>query len=234
MTTSNETDYKNNMGGFPDESNTTNEPLQKQDSPCPGCEPVMMGNQFAHMVPGGCLCSEEEESSEEEEEEESGKPDQTSFSYREEVNGKTRRILLDSDDNWREQDDSISDILHEWALHGKDSLESHIPTHPEYVYRFSGEWKGWSNFLGCEDSTENHTRDALENMAFAEWFKNRLNDAGMYREDNWPAGVFERKVGGSVVAVGPTILVIALDGYDTAENALTLAAVHHRNPQLVP
>ena len=233
MTTSNETDYKNSMY----ESKTTNEPLQKQDSPCPGCEPVMMGNQFAHMVPGGCLCSEEEENNEEEnneEDDESDTPEQTSFSYREEVNGKTRRVLLDSDDNWCEQDDSISDILREWALYGNDSQESHIPIHPEYVYRFSGEWKGWSKFLGCEDSTENHTRDALENMAFAEWFKNRLNDAGMYREDNWPAGVFERKVHGSIIGVEPTILVIALDGYDAAENALNLAAVHHRNPQLVP
>ena len=43
-----------------------------------------------------------------------------------------------------------------------------IPLHPEFVYRESGEWKGWSNFLGTA-SKENDEQDEVEDVAWLEW-----------------------------------------------------------------
>ena len=227
------------LGGYiSDEADDMAPPSRRNaippESPCPGCEPEMMGNQFAHMVPGGCLYSEEDET--DDDEDNFREPDEA-----DDMVPPSRRNAIPpgSPCPGREPDESISGILQEWALYGEDSQRygwaSSEPVHPEYIYRLSGEWKGWSNFLGIEDNASNSARDALENLAFTEWFKNCLNDAGMWREDQWPAGVFQRFCGGwgEIVSVGPTVLVVAIDGYAAAENALSLAAIHYRNPHLV-
>ena len=64
------------------------------------------------------------------------------------------------------------DIIDIWAKEGEDEyfdawqgMPAGIPLHPEFVYRQTGQWKGWTDFLGSE-SEENAERDDLENIAW--------------------------------------------------------------------
>ena len=60
-------------------------------------------------------------------------------------------------------------VIDLWKREGTNmhpSLDG-MPLHPEFVYRRTGEWKGWSDFLGCEPSDENAAQDAIENKAWA-------------------------------------------------------------------
>lgn len=53
-------------------------------------------------------------------------------------------------------------LLAEWLKNGHDTLESGVPRHPEFVFRISGEWMGWAQFLGCEPSRELTLQDRIE------------------------------------------------------------------------
>lgn len=69
----------------------------------------------------------------------------------------------------------VNEILHRWLVEGEEDHTTEdgqlIPKCPEFVYRLSGEWKGWSDFLGVDFSSEaykdNEYRDQLEDQAFA-------------------------------------------------------------------
>lgn len=59
-------------------------------------------------------------------------------------------------------------IVRAWCTEGHEATEG-IPLHPEFIYRLTGGWQGWSDFLGSnEDFTK---RDALEDAAFVEWLE---------------------------------------------------------------
>ena len=65
-------------------------------------------------------------------------------------------------------------ILKMWEEFGENAGWHGIPDmprHPEFIYRKSGNWCGWSHFLGCPNSEENDTRDIVENLAW-EIFEN--------------------------------------------------------------
>jgi len=57
----------------------------------------------------------------------------------------------------REWVDELTDeemgILHEiltQTLPSAPGRSDGIPVHPDFVYRMTGEWKGWDDFLGAE------------------------------------------------------------------------------------
>ena len=65
-------------------------------------------------------------------------------------------------------------ILNMWEEFGEESGwfgNPDIPRHPEFIYRISGDWCGWSHFIGSPNSEENYTRDIVENLAW-EIFEN--------------------------------------------------------------
>ena len=49
-------------------------------------------------------------------------------------------------------------------------MDGKLPAHPEFVYRLSGEWKGWNDFLSVTPDQphwkENLTSDISEECAF--------------------------------------------------------------------
>ena len=65
----------------------------------------------------------------------------------------------------------VHDIMKTWREEGHDEHPNMpgMPLHPELVFRESGEWRGWSDFLGASSSAENDQRDEVENVAFLEW-----------------------------------------------------------------
>lgn len=69
-------------------------------------------------------------------------------------------------------EDSILKKIGEWVSYGNETLDDPqgFPRHPEYVYRLSREWKGWSHFLGVQQDApsyeENLQADTVEDQAF--------------------------------------------------------------------
>jgi len=70
----------------------------------------------------------------------------------------------------------ITAIVQEWEASGNDSHPTiaDMPKHPEFVFRKSGDWKGWGEFLG-NHSESNKTWDLLEDKAFVLWKQKHLN-----------------------------------------------------------
>ena len=63
----------------------------------------------------------------------------------------------------------IQKIINLWEAEGTQSTcidGTTTYTHPEYMYRKSGEWKGWSDFLDCPESPDSRYMDFIETMAF--------------------------------------------------------------------
>ena len=72
----------------------------------------------------------------------------------------------------------INRIADKWKTNGTDiigdaatsEIERRLPKHPEFVYRQSGEWTGWNNFLNVDESdpafNENIAQDRIESLAF--------------------------------------------------------------------
>lgn len=56
-------------------------------------------------------------------------------------------------------------VMAVWRKEGQEVLPNGIPVHPEFVYRETGEWQGWSDFLGHK-SKENDNRDIVEDLAY--------------------------------------------------------------------
>jgi len=65
----------------------------------------------------------------------------------------------------------------EWRMSGEDlhkepeMREKRLPRHPGFVYRNSGDWKGWNHFLGVTDTNSeeyriNEQTDKLEAAAY--------------------------------------------------------------------
>ena len=65
-------------------------------------------------------------------------------------------------------------ILKKWLKEEHITLDDGLPAQPSFVYRKTGEWKGWSDFLGIATTPENTKQDALEDEAF-ELYKSTLN-----------------------------------------------------------
>ena len=62
---------------------------------------------------------------------------------------------------------AVNDRLLEWLANGDEFACNGVPAHPELVYRLTGEWRGWADFLGesasqpdCSDS------DAVDEAAY--------------------------------------------------------------------
>jgi|TARA_R110002020_G_C16268053_1_gene770913 hypothetical protein len=63
----------------------------------------------------------------------------------------------------------IQKIINLWEEEGTKSMKLEgkmMYKHPEFMYRKSGEWKGWSDFLGCPESANTNYRDTMETIAF--------------------------------------------------------------------
>jgi hypothetical protein len=76
---------------------------------------------------------------------------------------KIHRFLVGLRKSWKKQ--GTGDILSSWLREGQDRISgTDMPKHPEFIYRLSGEWEGWSDFLGSD--TDHSARDKMENEAF--------------------------------------------------------------------
>jgi len=68
-------------------------------------------------------------------------------------------------------------IVLNWHRNGTKHLKNGFPAHPEFIYRLSGEWQGWNDFLGTPKGTpeyrENATLDAIESEAYVLFQKQR-------------------------------------------------------------
>lgn len=68
--------------------------------------------------------------------------------------------------------DEIAKVIHAWMTEGDmDHPEHGIPLHPEYVYRLTGDWKGWNHLFNTtpddQETYEEHRRlDVLEDRAW--------------------------------------------------------------------
>ena len=64
----------------------------------------------------------------------------------------------------------IQRLIGEWISFGEESMSNRLPVHPGYVYRLSGEWQSWNDFLGVKEFDEaydeNLRADLIENEAF--------------------------------------------------------------------
>ena len=62
------------------------------------------------------------------------------------------------------------EIALQWQRKGLYTLKNGLPAHPEFVYRLSGEWQGWSQFLGTQRGTpefmKNAEVDTVESEAY--------------------------------------------------------------------
>ena len=56
-----------------------------------------------------------------------------------------------------------------WLYAGTKTKKG-LPVHPEYLYRRSGTWQGWNDFLGVDKKDtnwkKNIQRDKIENFAW--------------------------------------------------------------------
>ena len=61
-------------------------------------------------------------------------------------------------------------IIRTWLNEGYDGMDAKLPAHPEFLYRLSGDWKGWNEFLGVTPEKpewkENRMKDIHEDCAF--------------------------------------------------------------------
>lgn len=74
--------------------------------------------------------------------------------------------------------EAIARTIHEWMTEGdmvlsefgeRDPELGRLPKHPPYIYRLTGDWKGWnhvSTVKSVEVHEENRRVDALEDRAF--------------------------------------------------------------------
>lgn len=74
--------------------------------------------------------------------------------------------LTDVDRFWA----NVRPIIQTWLKEGHDGMDGELPAHPEFVYRLSGEWKGWNEFFGITpdqpEGKENLFYDIFEECAF--------------------------------------------------------------------
>jgi len=56
------------------------------------------------------------------------------------------------------------EVLKDWQENG-DKHSNGLPACPSFVYRKSGEWTSWNDFLGS-DNLENTKRDKIEDKAW--------------------------------------------------------------------
>ena len=101
----------------------------------------------------------------------------------------------------REVDDEVLDdidvaaehLIAEWLQHGDavctGDLEG-MPYSPEYVYRHTGEWRGWNGFFRTDPDADPKTyaqhrrRDLVEDVAYARLMV-RMNGIGGARKEWW-------------------------------------------------
>ena len=61
-------------------------------------------------------------------------------------------------------------IIRTWLNEGYDGMDTESPAHPEFLFRLSGEWKGWNDFLGVTrdkpEWKEYQSKDVYEECAF--------------------------------------------------------------------
>ena len=61
-------------------------------------------------------------------------------------------------------------IIQTWLKEGHDGKPGELPTHPEFVYRLTGEWKSWNHFFGISsdqpEGKENLFHDIFEDCGF--------------------------------------------------------------------
>ena len=61
-------------------------------------------------------------------------------------------------------------IIQQWLEEGHDANEKGLPAHPEFIYRLSGDWKGWNHLLAVspeqQEWEEHISRDRSEGCAF--------------------------------------------------------------------
>lgn len=65
----------------------------------------------------------------------------------------------------KQVDLEISKIIQIWEKEGLN-IRNKFPQHPELVYRNSGDWRGWSKYLGCPETDDIRMQDELENRAY--------------------------------------------------------------------
>lgn len=76
-----------------------------------------------------------------------------------------------------DKEKEIRAIIKHWQNDGEKELKNRVPVHPEFIYRFDGEWQGWNDLLSVdmindrEKFIANRTRDELEDEAFARYIK---------------------------------------------------------------
>ena len=68
----------------------------------------------------------------------------------------------------------INKIINEWKEEGHLSTKG-IPLHPKFIYRNTGEWKGWADFLGKKETVEEVRLDSIENSAYELFINQSLN-----------------------------------------------------------
>ena len=74
--------------------------------------------------------------------------------------------------------DIAAAIVHEWQTLGFSSNPSNVLVykHPEFIFRLSGDWKGWNDFLniklGSPHYAENEQADLIENLAWSLYLSN--------------------------------------------------------------
>lgn len=60
---------------------------------------------------------------------------------------------------------TVSEVIQQWIVEGDDCIPgTNMPKHPELIYRRTGEWQGWSDFLGSD--LDHSFRDMVETEAF--------------------------------------------------------------------
>lgn len=66
--------------------------------------------------------------------------------------------------------DYVRQTIRTWLKEGYDDVDGQVPAHPELVYRLSGDWRGWGDFLGLPPDhpqlKEYLVKDIVEQMAF--------------------------------------------------------------------
>ena len=69
----------------------------------------------------------------------------------------------------KEFEKRVQQTVREWKTEGEEGFDmgdgKFIPKHPGYIYRLSGDWKGWSDFLDSTD-LENVLQDVIEDEAW--------------------------------------------------------------------
>lgn len=68
----------------------------------------------------------------------------------------------------------IKNIFNDWRKNGEKFNHAGIPFHPEFIYRRTGEWRGWADFIGCKNSPALEKKDNLESKAFAQFNQDKF------------------------------------------------------------